>query len=330
MDGDKTVTAHFEEDEPITYPLTMAVLPEESGTTAPAIGVHTYPAGTGVPIEAFAEEGYHFVNWTVNAGVAVDDPGSASTSVTMDGDKTVTAHFELITYTLTVGVNPIDSAFNAVVITPLRGAHSGYAYNSTETVFIDTATIPAGWQFVNWTDSVGGTEIGTDPTTGVTVTMNADKTVIANFDNILNYLFIRGYHAKNNCTGLQKTHIETPVVSHDIYTGYWLYTIGQKHPTPNVKNINFIARYDGVSTTIEYRYRWITKDLDGNESGWDESYYTWTTSGSSLVDDETYGYGFASECMYAPSDPPNYYCYQFEIEIAVNRDYVNTYLINID
>ena len=88
MDGDKTVTAHF---VPLatTYELTMAVEPVASGTTDPAVGVHTYPEDEVVAVTANAGVGYEFDHWTGD----VADPNAASTTVTMDGDKTVTAHF---------------------------------------------------------------------------------------------------------------------------------------------------------------------------------------------------------------------------------------------
>ena len=146
--------------------------------------------------------------------------------------------------------------------------------------------------------------------------------------NDLNYLFIRGYNAASGCTGLQETHEETPPdVPHYIETGIWL--TDHDH-TPNVKHINFIARYLGASTVIEYRHRYQIQWL-GNPSPEDwEPWSAWSTSGTSLGED-TYGHGFVSDCMYAPSQTsnPKYYCHQFEIEIRVNGD-PNTYLINID
>ena len=91
MDGDKTVTAHFSLI-PVTYELTMAVDPAGGGTTAPAVGVHTYPEDGVVAITATPNAGYQFDHWTGD----VADPNAASTTVTMDGDKTVTAHFSVL------------------------------------------------------------------------------------------------------------------------------------------------------------------------------------------------------------------------------------------
>jgi hypothetical protein len=74
---------------PTTHDLTMAVDPAEGGTTDPTVGVHPYPEDEIVTITATAAEGYAFDHWE---GV-VANPSAASTTVTMDGDKSVTAHF---------------------------------------------------------------------------------------------------------------------------------------------------------------------------------------------------------------------------------------------
>jgi len=77
------------EGGPTTYDLTLAVDPSGSGTTDPVVGVHTYVEGAVVAITATPNEGYEFDHWTGD----VADPNAASTTVTMDGEKTVTAHF---------------------------------------------------------------------------------------------------------------------------------------------------------------------------------------------------------------------------------------------
>ncbi len=67
--------------------LTMAV--SGNGSTTPAVGPNDYTCGTDVPISATPDAGWVFVNWT--GGVA--DPTSHSTTVLVDTDKIVTAHF---------------------------------------------------------------------------------------------------------------------------------------------------------------------------------------------------------------------------------------------
>src|SRR5665648_445415 len=168
MDANKTVTANFELDAATYYTLTMAVNPSGGGTTSPAVGAHPgYTENQVVNITATPATGYHFVNWTGD----VANLNSASTTVTMNANKTVTANFELDaeTYALTMAVNPSGGGTTS----PAVGAHPGYAANQVVNI---TATPATGYHFVNWTGAVTGS---VNPTT---VTMDANKTVTANFD----------------------------------------------------------------------------------------------------------------------------------------------------
>jgi len=73
------------------------------------------------------------------------------------------------TYTLTMAVNPTGGG----TTNPAVGAHPGYAANQVISI---TATPATGYHFVNWSGAVTGS---VNPTT---VTMNAHKTVTANFE----------------------------------------------------------------------------------------------------------------------------------------------------
>jgi len=82
---DSLITAHFVYTE---YTLTMAV--SGSGSTEPLAGDHVFPARTVVDITATPTGDCSlFINWSDE----VTNPESASTTVTVDADKTVTAHF---------------------------------------------------------------------------------------------------------------------------------------------------------------------------------------------------------------------------------------------
>ncbi len=69
------------------YDLTMAVV--GNGTTIPAAGVHSYPVCSTVDVEAVADPGSLFVNWTGN----VADTLARQTHIAMTGDQSVTATF---------------------------------------------------------------------------------------------------------------------------------------------------------------------------------------------------------------------------------------------
>jgi hypothetical protein len=77
---------------PTAYTLTMAST--AGGSVTPAIGAHNYSAGTAVNLTATADSGYRFVNWT-GGGTDIDDANNATTTITMNADHTVTAHFAL-------------------------------------------------------------------------------------------------------------------------------------------------------------------------------------------------------------------------------------------
>lgn len=71
--------------------LTMQVNHAGWGTTTPAEGTYTYPSGYVVNITAHPTIGYEFINWTGG----VSDPNDASTTVTLNTNKTVTANFQI-------------------------------------------------------------------------------------------------------------------------------------------------------------------------------------------------------------------------------------------
>jgi len=60
--------------------------------TNPGEGTFSYDAGTNVSLVAVADGGYQFTGWTGNTE-NIGDPASADTTITMDGDYSVTANF---------------------------------------------------------------------------------------------------------------------------------------------------------------------------------------------------------------------------------------------
>jgi uncharacterized repeat protein (TIGR02543 family) len=101
---------------PPIYDLTIYTIGNGSTT-----GVGTYAEDTDVPITAIADPGWVFVDWT---GDAVADANSASTTILMDGNKTVTANFR-------TGILPID-----IQITHINFDGEVYLYESDEFVEI--------------------------------------------------------------------------------------------------------------------------------------------------------------------------------------------------
>jgi uncharacterized repeat protein (TIGR02543 family) len=153
---------------PTQYTLTMIVNPAEGGITNPEVGDHVYDEGTEVTLTAASAAGYQFTGWTGDV-TGTENP----TSVVMDGNKSVTANFELIPpdqYTLTMAVNPAVGG----ITNPEVGNH-GYDEGTEVTI---TAAAAVGYQFTGWSGDVTGTE---NPTS---VVMDGDKSVTANFELI--------------------------------------------------------------------------------------------------------------------------------------------------
>ncbi|MGQ9651275.1 MAG: InlB B-repeat-containing protein [Phycisphaerae bacterium] len=169
--------------------LTMAVTPAGAGITVPAEGgPYPYALNEVVSISASPNAGYRFVQWTVNTGSLPAAPTSASTTVTMDVTKTVTAVFEKIELTMAViADNP-----SAGTTTPAAGGT--YPYNLNEVVNISAIAVLPGYTFSRWIVSAGSAVA--DPNAmSTTVTMDVAKTVTAVFvqparfsDNFETYL----------------------------------------------------------------------------------------------------------------------------------------------
>ncbi len=159
MNANKNITANFAIN---TYTLTVSAT---NGTVAlnPPTGPYNY--GTSVTLTPSASEGYHFVNWSgdVPSGHETDNP----LSVTMNANKNITANFAINTYTLTV------SATNGTVaLNPPTGP---YNYGTSVTL---TPSAAEGYHFVNWSGDVPS---GHETDNPLSVTMNADKNITANF-----------------------------------------------------------------------------------------------------------------------------------------------------
>ena len=86
MDCAKNITANF---APVIHSLTIQ--PSSHGATTPATGQHEYAKGVVVSLTAVPDRGWRFDSWAGD----VADPGSSTTTLTMDSDKTVTVNFSI-------------------------------------------------------------------------------------------------------------------------------------------------------------------------------------------------------------------------------------------
>ena len=164
MDSDKSVTAHF---TPIRYNLAISVNPLGGGSVDLDPPGGTYDSGTSVELTATASPEYIFSQWSGNASGT-----STSVTITMDSNKSVTAHFERTQieptqYDLVTFVTPSGSGY--VGLSP-----SGGTYDLGTEVTV-TAFPASGYEFDHWSGDASGTS------TSVTVTMNSDRSVTAHF-----------------------------------------------------------------------------------------------------------------------------------------------------
>ena len=157
---------------PAEYDLTASST-EGGQVSSPGEGTFTYGDGEVVKLVAVAENGYRFANWAGDVST-IADPSAAATTITMNDNCSVTANFyenPLTYYTLTVEVNGNGST------SPSAGQHT-YAAGTVVSI---TAVPASGYQFVNWTGSMGTVAIAAT----TTVTMNSDYFVMANFEKEL-------------------------------------------------------------------------------------------------------------------------------------------------
>ncbi|MBA7625615.1 hypothetical protein ES703_33047 [subsurface metagenome] len=142
---------------------TLAISTTERGTTNPAPGTYTHYNRTEVQIEAISDDGYNFLYWSgdIPSGHENDNP----ITITMDSDKSIEANFQ---YTLTI------ATAGAGTTSPSPGT---YTYDEDTGVSI-TAIPNSGYEFDGWSGDATGT---TNP---ITISMDSDKSITANFSPI--------------------------------------------------------------------------------------------------------------------------------------------------
>ena len=141
------------------YTISVVASPSDGGIVA---GGGTYYYGDHCTITATPNNGYTFVNWTMNGTVVSDDP---EYTFTVTQTATYTAVFATETYKITATVNPVAGG----VIT---GAGT-YSLGQTAELGIELAP---NYVFVNWTED--GQVVAESPTYSFTVT--GDRVLVAN------------------------------------------------------------------------------------------------------------------------------------------------------
>ena len=168
--GTHTITVVAEQIEIDQYDLTIS---STSGGSViiPGEGTFPYDEGTTVNLIAETEEGYRFVRWTGDVNT-VANVNAASTTITMQGDYTITANFAAppIQYNLTI------SSTNGGSVT--EPGEDILTYDEGTTVNLIAKT-EEDYRFVRWTGDVD--TIGDVEAASTTITMEGDYTIAANF-----------------------------------------------------------------------------------------------------------------------------------------------------
>jgi hypothetical protein len=171
MNGNYTITANFVAIYDLTTSSTAGGLVAEPGEDT-----FTYDEGTVVDLIAEAEESSWFIEWTGDVGT-IADVYAASTTITMNGNYTITANFVAI-YDLTV-----SSTEGGSVTTPGEGV---FTYGEVSVVGL-AAEAEEDYQFVEWTGDVD--TVADVYAASTTITMNGDYSITANFEEISSFQY---------------------------------------------------------------------------------------------------------------------------------------------
>jgi uncharacterized repeat protein (TIGR02543 family) len=174
ISGNRTLVANYAN---IVYTVAVSANPSAGGTPS---GGGSFNYGNSVTVTANTATGYTFTNWKEN-GIIVST--TASYTFTISVNRILVANFTINTYTLNVTATNGSVAKNPNQTT--------YDYGTTVTL---TPTPNTGYTFTSWSGDATGTN---NP---LTVTMNANKNITANFTlntYSLNVVALNGIVVKN-------------------------------------------------------------------------------------------------------------------------------------
>lgn len=138
----------------------------------PGKAILTYDAGTVVRLNATPDSGYKFVRWSGDV-YTVDDVYASKTIITVNGDYSVKADFEV----------PAPVQYSLNIIGPVRGSvttpgEGRFIYE--EGTLVNLVAEPAsGYEFANWTGDVD--TVANVNAASTTITMTSDYYICAYF-----------------------------------------------------------------------------------------------------------------------------------------------------
>ena len=157
--GNRTLVANFQAQQQ-NYTITVSANPSNGGTVT---GGGSYQQGQQCTVQATANTGYTFTNWTENGNVVSNN---ANYTFTVTGNRTLVANFTQQQFTITATANPSNGG-------TVTGS-GAYNYGQSCTLSASPAT---GYTFLRWTKN--GTQVSTNATYTFVVTESA--TYVAQF-----------------------------------------------------------------------------------------------------------------------------------------------------
>jgi len=224
---------------------TLGVALDGSGSVTQNPNLATYPYGTVVQLTATASSGWVFGSWTGDLS-GTQNPKT----ITMTGNKSVTAHFTQAQYTLLITIQ------GSGTVTKVPDQAS-YTYGQVVQL---TASPASGWMFNHWAGDLTGS------TTPASVTMNGNRAVTANFTITSGYtlaITIQGSGTVTKVPDLTSyTYGQVVTLTANPSTG-WVFNhwggdlTGSASPTTITMNgnravtVNFTAIHYTLSLTIQ-------------------------------------------------------------------------------
>ena len=161
VEGNRILVANFEAEAPSEYTISVSADPSNGGTVE---GGGTYQQGDQCTVEATANEGYTFINWTTENGEEAST--NARYTFIVSSDRTLVANFQVQSYTISVYADPTSGG----------SVSGGGTYNHGESCTV-SATANNGYTFTNWTED--GNVVSSNA--NYTFTVTDDRTLVANF-----------------------------------------------------------------------------------------------------------------------------------------------------
>lgn len=260
MTSSQTLTANF---APYSYTLTT----NTSGTGSVTAG-GSYSYGSVRTITATPGSGFYFSGWS-GAASGTTNP----VNITVDSNKTLTANFAPIQYTLSVSSSPAAG-----------GSASGSGTYNSGTVVNMTATPNTGYYFSGWSGAITGTS---NPGT---ITMTSNANAVANFA-AFNYTVTTATSPANLGTvtgGGTYAYGSTASVSAPAVTGYTF--TGWSGATNSTANPATFTVTGNVTATANYTVNNYT--LTTNTAG---------TGSGSVTAGGTYPYGTVRSITATPN-----------------------------